>query len=160
QPTTTPIPVTTRQHQFSFFRAFGLLFLLALCAPSPGNLESVLLGKSKPENPYVCLVFLGTSSTRRTHRVPFQPDQRRAKPRANRPILRHPRMWHSRVFPRLLRDPGDLIFLRRWGSLAPFGVLPCTCRLDRLRGIKLIHTYGDTPCTNRTTLPGCKSMPV
>src|SRR5699024_12093811 len=69
--------------------------------------------KSKPENPYVCLVFLDTSSTRPTRRVPFQPDQRGAKSRANRSIPRHPRMWDSRIFPGLLRDPGDFIFLDR-----------------------------------------------
>src|SRR5699024_8207711 len=108
----------------------------------------------------LCLVFLDTSSTRPTSRVPFQPDQRGAKPRANRSIPRHPRMWDSRIFPGLLRDPGDFIFLRRWDSLAPFSLLPCPCRFERFRAIKVIHTSDDTPCTNRKTLPGCKSMPI
>jgi|SRR5690625_3199292 len=114
--------------------------------------------KSKPENPFVCLVFLDTSSTRPTRSVPFQPDQRGAQPGADRSIPRHPRMWDSRIFPGLLRDPGDFIFLRRWDSLAPFSLLPCPCRFERFRAIKVIHTSDDTPCTNRKTLPGCKSM--
>src|SRR5699024_7040977 len=110
--------------------------------------------KSKPENPFVCLVFLDTSSTRPTRSVPFQPDQRGAQPGADRSIPRHPRMWDSRILRGPLRDPGDPLLLRRWDSLPPPTPRRGPTSLERVRARNAVATSDAAPCPKGKPWPG------